>query len=75
MKLTPWYPPEVKPVREGWYARKLCDDNDRYQYMNYWNGNYWYYNVDGAPKAEAHFIGHECLSYHWQWRGLAENPK
>ena len=75
MKLTPWYPPEVKPVREGWYARKLRTDNDRYQYMNYWDGNYWYYNVDGRAKAAANFVGHECHTNHWYWRGLAEEPK
>ena len=76
MKLTPWYPPEVKPVREGWYARKLLSDPDSIQYMNFWNGTRWYYNNDTYANAEAHFVGRPCGDIIvWHWRGLAEEPR
>jgi hypothetical protein len=35
MQLTPWYPPDTKPVRTGWYECKCC--NLRY----FWSGIGW----------------------------------
>ena len=40
MKLTPWYPWSIKPVREGYYEYRGWQwDGSRM----YWNGNQWGY--------------------------------
>ena len=41
MKLTPWFPGDVKPVRVGVYERNY--GNDRLRDCNYchWNGKFW----------------------------------
>ena len=57
--LTPWYPPDVKPVRKGLYIV----GSDRLSVMMYWDGRYWrngigrvvfaaiaWRGVDGEPK-------------------------
>lgn len=47
MKLTDWYPPEVKPVRVGWYHTGVCDMNPRNReefesdYNWFWDGEFW----------------------------------
>lgn len=38
MKLTPWYPGDVKPVRKGVYQTKVVDLGTGYQF---WNGKRW----------------------------------
>jgi len=40
--LTPWFPPEVKPVRVGWYVATLWPKYHPapalHQFRRYWNG-------------------------------------
>ena len=38
MKLTDWFPPEVKPVRVGVYQRDYQDDFPEIPSYSYWNG-------------------------------------
>jgi hypothetical protein len=40
MKLTPWYPGNIKPVREGWYEVR-CEFKNVCGGMHYWNGKWW----------------------------------
>lgn len=61
-KYTDWYPPEIKPVRIGFYQRKyrptfsLADDPD------YWDGHDWYICFFGRKLRRA--------SDALPWRGL-----
>ena len=64
MKLTPWYPAEIKPVRVGYYDCELCHSkgNER---RHFWNGTNWY--RDNSL---------QCNMLTMKgWRGLAEEPK
>ena len=38
---TPWYPPEIKPVRKGWYECSVCYDT------HLWTGKIWVFS-DGT---------------------------
>jgi len=59
MKLTRWYPPDIKPVRKGWYECKCC--NRRY----FWSEESWD-NTDnnGWPTKQ-----------NIEWRGLTKRPQ
>ena len=35
MNKTPWYPPEIKPVRKGLYECRFCDAT------HLWTGKIW----------------------------------
>ena len=60
MKLTPWYLPDAKPVREGWYDCEFCHEK-----RHYWDGTQWRMSKDSV-----------ATSYNtFHWRGLAEPPK
>ena len=39
MKLTPWFPGTVKPMRVGVYERAYGEDDFLYCH---WDGKYWY---------------------------------
>lgn len=69
-KLTPWFPPDVKPVRKGIYEIKT-PFGQRY---STWLGNKWSYWSADLDKAKGMSgIGDHGLNrYHW--RGLAEKP-
>jgi len=47
--LTPWFPPEVKPVRAGWYVSAWCPDRWRSpvecHWRRFWNGYRWSLSV------------------------------
>ena len=57
-KLTPWFPPEIKPVRKGWYECRCCTDTF------YWTGERWLMMPGGG------FSSIQNIS----WRGLASPP-
>lgn len=38
---TSWYPPDVKPVREGWYEVQGCRFEGICGGRHYWHGNGW----------------------------------
>ncbi len=56
MKLTPWYPPDTKPVRTGWYECGCCN------LTYFWSGKSWD-NTD---------LGGPSLKQNIEWRGLTK---
>lgn len=62
-KMTPWFPPEVKPVRKGWYACDICTRARSYR-RHYFDGKV-FRNAPGSFQ----------LTVQFHWRGLAEPPK
>lgn len=70
--LTPWFPPNVKPVRKGVYETDLSLDTPNYQY---WNGKYWCYCCS-TPERAAHEANSQYRSSHQRlpWRGLNKHP-
>lgn len=58
LETTAWFPPEVKPVRVGWYACRRCN-------LDYWwDGKLWRNGED---------YGYS-LKQDIEWRGLAQKP-
>ena len=56
-KLTGWYEPEQKPVRQGFYECKCCN------FKFYWNGKNW---------MSKNFYG-QIAQIRDGWRGLTKN--
>jgi len=68
-KLTPWYPPHIKPVRVGVYETDTR--NGRYQH---WNGQFWSpYDTD--PAVTLLYQNFRSAYQAPSWRGLADPPK
>lgn len=69
MKLTPIFPPHIKPVRVGVY-KTTCDDSAEIPvYFSYWNGRRWSYacySMEGAG-ARSESI---ALYQNKSWQGL-----
>jgi hypothetical protein len=61
--LTPWYPPDVKPVRKGLYIV----GSDELSAMMYWNGEYWL--SGNGQKGYGYGFGLVC------WRGINGEPR
>jgi hypothetical protein len=73
MKLTEWYPGDVKPVRSGVYQQ--WDGRGWTIGYQRWNGRKWYAWFD-CPEAAS--TTHCAASSEFQndpWRGLAQDPK
>lgn len=72
-KLTPWFPPSVKPARAGVYKTK---EPNNMQWFNYFNGLQWYLGSHN-PTDALHVGPFDLLNAEWfaGWRGLAEQPK
>jgi hypothetical protein len=76
MKLTPWFPPEIKPVRNGIYETRInnCSCNTKGEISN-WNGQRWSHQVGKmANKSYLTDFGN-CAAQDKLWRGLAKEPK
>ena len=70
-KLTPWFPGEVKPVREGVYECRGAPTHESYQH---WNGAIWGgWATDKDAAAENR--DRPSMRHSPQWRGLAEKPR
>jgi hypothetical protein len=70
MKLTPWFPADVKPVRVGVYEVRM-----KAPWYRYWDGVHWHAG-HCTPKLAcplSHMPLEETPSE--PWRGLAEEPK
>lgn len=68
-KLTPWFPPHIKPVRMGVYEVK---EPVAAPWYRWWNGKRWL--LGGSQIAAA---GRNNKPTPWgatAWRGLAEAP-
>lgn len=68
---TPWYPPEVKPVRVGVYERDMLHTgNGRF---SFWTGKFW--GGWGMTPEIAERNKKFCSSMQDQsWRGLKRHP-
>lgn len=68
MKLTDWFPPQVKPARKGYYHFKRWQDHESPMLsrlrMAFWDGRDWRFRQGGE-------IANSCNQ---GWRGLAEKP-
>lgn len=71
-KLTPWFPPEVKPVREGVYIATVVREETFYRY---WDGRLWL-TGDNTVKGAYREAGEGIPTWHQSihWRGLAKAP-
>lgn len=63
-KRTPWYPPEIKPVRKGHYECERCVLYGKKFPYHFWNGKSWAWGSTG-----------ETLGLWFSWRGLTERAK
>jgi hypothetical protein len=72
MKKTAWFPPHIKPVRDGWYERDYRETHhgDIYQclWLQFRPGVGCWYVEEAGRTIEAY---HENLP----WRGLTEEAK
>lgn len=59
-KLSPWYPPEIKPVYVGFFDCRECG------FRHFWNGAHWL-SSDGPFSMP--YLGR------FHWRGLATKPR
>jgi hypothetical protein len=69
MKLTPWFPPEIKPAYPGVYQVK----GTGVVWYRRWDGECWYYGSTTVYNAAC-----GTTPYPFEintWRGLAEPPK
>ena len=66
MKLTPWFPGTVKPVRAGVYERQYFREQLETRY-SYWNGEEWlvWGRTPNMAKEESRISGLQNLP----WRG------
>lgn len=70
MKLTDWFPADVKPKRVGVYITRFVGDSDHG--YSYWNGEYWGSEWGSIQKASLwDRYGHQDKD----WKGLAEKPE
>lgn len=68
--LTPWFPPDVKPVHEGVYQTRNLKGLLTFQY---WNGKFWGLyrsRVDWASMSR----NHTSIRQQNPWRGLSKQP-
>lgn len=63
-RLSPWFPPNVKPVHRGWYDATVFAAPKFLPPRFYWNGEVWWNgNENRAVMHQKRF-----------WRGLARKP-
>lgn len=57
------YPPEIKPVREGWYAipADAAQPDTTMWFWSYWKAGVWFYGPVGSSRPTQNVY----------WRGLA----
>lgn len=64
--LTPWFPPEIKPVHVGRYQTE-CQTGD--YFVNYWGRQQVHYEADGDRGCDP------CVIQDRPWRGLKEKAE
>ena len=62
MKVTPWFPVDINPVRVGWY--EYAGTSLRIGGRRYWNGKAWVYTPDAQYSFSPYPRDH--------WRGLTK---
>lgn len=68
MKLTEWYPPDIKPVRIGVYETTSYDNTPSYQH---WGGEFWGFCSTHVKSAAMHGASRSGLQ-DVSWRGIAK---
>ena len=69
-KTTDWFPPRIKPVREGVYQREHERMEKGFAYSN-WDGKYWGKLAD-SPKMAEYNKYRISMFQNLRWRGLVE---
>lgn len=77
-KLTPWFPADVKPVRDGiYFVRQLRDDRKSgiviFEGYCYWIGSRW--GSASGSKAGAKRMKNDRGFQNKPWRGLTKEAK
>ena len=67
MKVTDWFPGDVKPVRRGVYERDYRNGGIAFAM---WNGRRWMYKGDTPTEAFNETM--QSRNSNLKWRGLAE---
>lgn len=72
MKLTPWFPPDVKPVHVGWYETNNGIGPNGHSYWRgfKWSGTYF----RNFSLVELRSLNYSGAVQRKHWRGLAEKP-
>ena len=77
-KLTPEFPPHIKPVRDGVYQVRIVNiyHPNNLRYSRWWRGR-WRFTADNAAEArKEQAASYDCQSQYFAgWRGLAKPPK
>lgn len=72
-KLTPWFPPEVKPVHIGVY--ETAEPNLDSECFQHWNGSFWGLCSSSARYAATNGQANGFSGFQQtMWRGLAKKP-
>lgn len=75
-KLTPWFPPHIKPVRVGWYNASAYRKT---HIIRYWNGQRWseFATLTGLGDTEQLTRAKRVNACRGdiEWRGLASPPE
>lgn len=58
-RVSPWYPPEYRPIIEGCYE---CEFRDGPTLSLYWNGWYWAVSIVDARRVQVRTM--------YKWRGV-----
>jgi len=75
MKLTPWFPPSIAPVRIGEYNASIFRDDT---VRRWWDGVRWSQGYEEGASEKVQNRNRnllESFSRGMHWRGLAEEPK
>jgi hypothetical protein len=71
-KLTPLFPPNVKPVHVGVYPSRLPEEYNYEEGYSHWDGITWGNQYATPPEANKRGL---CGEQEKMWRGLASDPK
>lgn len=66
MKVTPWYPKKIKPVRSGKYQVQRRDGETR---MLFWSQKFKWWMVEVAPNLGPPYYIRSSYPV-WKWRGV-----
>ena len=72
-KVTPWFPPEIKPVRNGIY--KVKDSPRNQHWYRYWDCNNHKWGAAATSPEAASALSKSYWFQESEWRGLARKPK
>lgn len=73
MRLTPWFPADVEPVRPGWYLRRLYGWAP--ELPDFYDGKHWYFGGGDQNLSDVVKPKWRDDSGKWEWRGLAKESQ